>query len=153
VPLRQPLAHARRQQQLLIAITRKEVLRHPGIVFSTPDGAAPLRNSLRDKQHRRLQRSARKADGGLARRWSRRRSSELAPRPASVSPSRSIPASRAPGSPATSPAQHLRGQGGPTRDAPSSENGALRLPSRRRPPCRGCARTSRWVERSRRPPP
>ena len=32
-------------------------------------------------------------------------------------------------------------------------DGALKLPSRRRPPCRACARTSRSVASSRRPPP
>ena len=47
MPLRQPLAQARRQQQLLIAITREEVLRHPEMVLTTPDGARPLCNSLR----------------------------------------------------------------------------------------------------------
>jgi hypothetical protein len=35
--LRQPLAQARRQQQLLLAITRDEVLRHPGILLTDPD--------------------------------------------------------------------------------------------------------------------
>ena len=38
MPLGQPLAQARRQQQLLIAITREEVLRHPEMVLTTPDG-------------------------------------------------------------------------------------------------------------------
>jgi hypothetical protein len=33
----QPLAQARRQHQLLLAVTRKEVLRHPGILLITPD--------------------------------------------------------------------------------------------------------------------
>ena len=33
----QPIAQARRQQQLLLAITRDEVLRHPGIVLNPPD--------------------------------------------------------------------------------------------------------------------
>jgi hypothetical protein len=33
--LRQPLAQARRQQQLLLAITRQEVLRHLGIVLTS----------------------------------------------------------------------------------------------------------------------
>jgi hypothetical protein len=35
MPFRQPLAQARRQQQLLIAITREEVLRHPEIVLTS----------------------------------------------------------------------------------------------------------------------
>ena len=39
VILGQPLAQARRQQQLLLAITRQEVLRHPDIVLTPPDGA------------------------------------------------------------------------------------------------------------------
>jgi hypothetical protein len=39
MPLGQPLAQARRQQQLLVAVTRKEVLRHPEMVLSTPDGS------------------------------------------------------------------------------------------------------------------
>jgi hypothetical protein len=39
VVLRQPLPQARRQQQLLLAIARNEVLRHPGIVLNPPDGA------------------------------------------------------------------------------------------------------------------
>jgi hypothetical protein len=34
---RQPLAQRRRQQQRLISITAKEVLRHPEIVLTTPD--------------------------------------------------------------------------------------------------------------------
>src|SRR5690348_255774 len=38
VPLGQPLAQARRQQQLLLAITRDEVLRHPEMVLTAPDG-------------------------------------------------------------------------------------------------------------------
>ena len=37
VILRQPLTQARRQQQLLLAITRDEVLRHPRIVLNSPD--------------------------------------------------------------------------------------------------------------------
>jgi hypothetical protein len=37
VILRQPLTQARRQQQLLLAITRQEVLRHAGIVLITSD--------------------------------------------------------------------------------------------------------------------
>ena len=49
VPLRQPLTQTRRQQQLLLAITRQEVLRHPDIVLTPPDGA-PLCNSLRAKR-------------------------------------------------------------------------------------------------------
>ena len=40
MPLGQPLAQTRRQQQLLITITRKEVLRHPRMVLTTPDGPA-----------------------------------------------------------------------------------------------------------------
>jgi hypothetical protein len=41
VALREPVAQARRQQQLLIAITRDEVLRHAQIVLTRPD-RAPL---------------------------------------------------------------------------------------------------------------
>jgi hypothetical protein len=37
VILGQPLAQARRQQQLLLAITRQEVLRHPRMVLTAPD--------------------------------------------------------------------------------------------------------------------
>jgi hypothetical protein len=37
VILRQPLAQAGRQQQLLLAITRQEVLRHARIVLTAPD--------------------------------------------------------------------------------------------------------------------
>jgi hypothetical protein len=48
VILRQPLPQARRQQQLLLAITRDEVLRHPRMVLTPPDGA--LCNSHRQKQ-------------------------------------------------------------------------------------------------------
>jgi hypothetical protein len=40
MPLRQPLAQTRRQQQLLITITREKVLRHPAMVLTTADGAA-----------------------------------------------------------------------------------------------------------------
>ena len=39
VILRQPLPQTRRQQQLLLAITRDEVLRHPDMVLTPPDGA------------------------------------------------------------------------------------------------------------------
>jgi hypothetical protein len=46
VALRQPLAQARGQQQLLLTITTEEVLRHPGIVLLAADGA--LCNSLRE---------------------------------------------------------------------------------------------------------
>jgi hypothetical protein len=46
VPLGQPFAQARRQQQLLVAVAREEVLRHPRMVLTAPDGAA-LCNSLR----------------------------------------------------------------------------------------------------------
>jgi hypothetical protein len=35
VVLRQPLTQARRQQQLLLTITRDEVLRHPGMVLTS----------------------------------------------------------------------------------------------------------------------
>ena len=52
VVLRQPLAQARRQQQLLLAITRQEVLRHPAIVFIRPDGSDPLCDSHRAKHKR-----------------------------------------------------------------------------------------------------
>jgi quercetin dioxygenase-like cupin family protein len=38
VILRQPLAQARRQQQLLLAIARDEVLRHPEMLLTTSDG-------------------------------------------------------------------------------------------------------------------
>src|ERR1700674_471914 len=44
--LRQPLFQTRRQQQLLIPVTRQEVLGHTNIVLNTPD-ATPLRNSHR----------------------------------------------------------------------------------------------------------
>jgi hypothetical protein len=50
MPFRQPLVKARRQQQFLIAITRDEVLRHPGMVLTAPDRPAPLCNSLREKR-------------------------------------------------------------------------------------------------------
>ena len=43
VILGQPLAQARRQQQLLLAITRQEVLRHPGIVLNRPDDTTFVR--------------------------------------------------------------------------------------------------------------
>jgi hypothetical protein len=38
MPFGQPLAQARRQQQLLIAVAREEVLRHLEMVLTTPDG-------------------------------------------------------------------------------------------------------------------
>jgi hypothetical protein len=38
----QPLAQARRQQQVLLAITRNEVLGHARIVQNQPDGASPF---------------------------------------------------------------------------------------------------------------
>lgn len=47
VILRQPIPHARRQQQLLITITRQEVLRRPAIVPSPPDTPAPATASVR----------------------------------------------------------------------------------------------------------
>jgi hypothetical protein len=43
VILGQPLAQARRQQQLLLAIARQEVLRHPGILLNLPDGTTFVR--------------------------------------------------------------------------------------------------------------
>jgi hypothetical protein len=46
----QPLTQARRQQQLLLTITRKEVLGHAQIVPTDPDDTAPLCNSRRAKQ-------------------------------------------------------------------------------------------------------
>jgi hypothetical protein len=42
MPLGQPLAQARRQQQLLLTITRKEVLGHNRIVLTAPDDTTPL---------------------------------------------------------------------------------------------------------------
>src|SRR3954453_5087015 len=56
VVLRQPLAQARRQQQLLLAITRDEVLPHPQMVLTPPDGA--LCNSLDEKLEPRPLRTA-----------------------------------------------------------------------------------------------
>ncbi len=50
VVLRQPLAQTRRQQQLLLAITRDEILGHPKIVLNPPD--RPLCNSLHAKRER-----------------------------------------------------------------------------------------------------
>jgi hypothetical protein len=43
VILGQPLAQARRQQQLLLAIARQEVLRHPGILLNRPDDTTFVR--------------------------------------------------------------------------------------------------------------
>jgi hypothetical protein len=50
VVLRQPLTQAERQQQLLLTITRDEVLRHPEMVLTASDGplcatASPDRSS------------------------------------------------------------------------------------------------------------
>jgi hypothetical protein len=42
--LRQPLPQVRRQQQLLIAVTRYEVLGHAGILLNPPD-STPFCNS------------------------------------------------------------------------------------------------------------
>jgi hypothetical protein len=42
VALGQPLAQTRRQQQLLITVTRDEVLRHPGILLIAADGTPLL---------------------------------------------------------------------------------------------------------------
>src|SRR4051794_24829243 len=39
MPFGQPIPQTRRQQQLLITITRDEVLRHSEMVVTTPDGA------------------------------------------------------------------------------------------------------------------
>jgi hypothetical protein len=50
---RQPLAQAWRQQQRLIAVARKEVLRHHEMVLTTPDGPA-LRNSHHAKHKRSI---------------------------------------------------------------------------------------------------
>jgi hypothetical protein len=50
VPLGQPLAQARRQQQLLLTVTRKEVLTHDRIVLTAPDDTARLCNSHRAKR-------------------------------------------------------------------------------------------------------
>jgi len=49
--LRQPIADARRQQQLLLAITRIEVLRHAVMVLKPSDGT-PLCDTLREEQWR-----------------------------------------------------------------------------------------------------
>jgi hypothetical protein len=43
--VRQPVAQARRQQQLLLTVTRKEVLGHNRIVQTAPDDTGPLCNS------------------------------------------------------------------------------------------------------------
>src|SRR5215211_988094 len=48
VPLRQPLTQARRQQQLLLAITRDEVLRHHRIVLNPPDATRFVRHPPRE---------------------------------------------------------------------------------------------------------
>src|SRR6185369_7732985 len=37
--IRQPIPHVRRQQELLISITRQEVLRHPRSLLNDPDGS------------------------------------------------------------------------------------------------------------------
>jgi hypothetical protein len=47
LPLRQPLAQTRRQQQLLLTVTPNEVLGHAEIVLTTPDDTARLCNSHR----------------------------------------------------------------------------------------------------------
>jgi len=52
VILREPLAQARRQQQLLLAITRDEVLRHPDIVLTPPDGPHAATSSVHSDRAR-----------------------------------------------------------------------------------------------------
>ena len=61
VLLRQPLAQTRRQQQLLLAITRDEVLRHPEMVLIAPDRPALCdgHREQRQRQARELTRSVR----------------------------------------------------------------------------------------------
>jgi hypothetical protein len=46
----QPLAQARRQQQLLHAVAHQEVLRHPGIVLIAPDISTGQAAGLRDSR-------------------------------------------------------------------------------------------------------
>ena len=87
MPLGQPIAQARRQQQLLLAITRDEVLRHPEIVLNPPDTtevcATPSARRSSSCGARRRCRVSREA-GAPAVSGARRRTSFVAPsRPAS----------------------------------------------------------------------
>jgi hypothetical protein len=50
MPLGQPLAQARRQQQILLTVTRKKVLGHARIVRTAPDDTSRLCNSHRDSR-------------------------------------------------------------------------------------------------------
>ena len=56
MPLGQPLTQTRRQQQVLITITREEVLRHPRMVLTTPDGAALCATATMQTGARKLRR-------------------------------------------------------------------------------------------------
>ena len=51
MPLRKPVTDVGRHQERLLAITRDEILRHPGIVLNAPDGNRDLRDSLAWKEH------------------------------------------------------------------------------------------------------
>src|SRR4051794_37102363 len=56
MPIGQPLAQARRQQQLLVAITREEVLRHPERVLNPADGAGLCATASMQRSTERLAR-------------------------------------------------------------------------------------------------
>ena len=51
---RQPIPQARRQQQLLLAITRDEVLPHPAMLLNPPDGTRFMRQTQAKRNRRPL---------------------------------------------------------------------------------------------------
>ena len=62
VPRRQPLAHVRRHQKRLVAITRNKALADPEIVLNPPDDTPDIRDSHRRKQQRRRSYAARRRE-------------------------------------------------------------------------------------------
>jgi hypothetical protein len=50
-PPRQPLTQVRRHQERLLAITRDEPVRHPGIALNRSDGIVDLRDSAVENNH------------------------------------------------------------------------------------------------------
>jgi hypothetical protein len=62
MPLRQPLAQARRQQQLPLAVTPDEVLRHPRMVLTRADRPLFTQQPRRKAIRRPLSRQATTAD-------------------------------------------------------------------------------------------
>jgi hypothetical protein len=66
VPLGQPLTQTRRRQQLLLTITRKEVLGHDRIVLTDPDDTTRLCNNVPGRPRPPLWSETRRRDAAAA---------------------------------------------------------------------------------------